>query len=135
MKKIMYVGGSWGDAIYFLNPDDEVKTRIYGFKHRYYNGFAEGSVLFDLAYNQNEKTIPLYLIHGIEYKDDPHDMFFANIKLIGNVRNPRPAKGEYGVDWFKEPCRELLEEYLSRSWWWRYKHKTFINTLTEMLES
>ena len=132
MKQIMYVGGSWGDAIYFLNPQKEERDRIYGFK---FNTPSNGSVLFDLAHNFENDTIPLFYVDGIECQNDPRDMFFADIKLIGNVRNPRPAKGDYGVDWFKEPCRELLEEFLTRSWWWRFKHKAFINVLKEMLES
>lgn len=131
-KRVMYVGGGWGDAIYFLNPDDEVKTRIYGFKHRWYNGFAEGSVLFDLAHNTYNDTIPLYLIKNIEYKDDPHDMFFADIELMGDVRNPKTD--DYKPDWFMEPVKELIAEYEKLSWWQRRKKRHIIRTLKEMVE-
>ena len=52
----MYLGGGWGDAIYYFNDE---KTRIYGFKGRG-KTFSEGSVLFDLANHKNDEKIPLY---------------------------------------------------------------------------
>lgn len=132
MRHIMYVGGCWGNAIYFLNPEKEEKDRIYGFK---FKTPSNGSVLFDLAHNKGNDTIPLYYVDGIKCEDDPKDMFFADIKLIGNIRNPRPTNEDYGLDWYIEPCKELLEEFLSRSWWWRFKHREYIKVLKGMIES
>lgn len=132
MRRIMYVGGGWGDAIYFLNPERENKDRIYGFK---FKTPSNGSVLFDLANNEHNATIPLYYVDDIKCERDPRDMFCANIRLIGNVRNPKPANGDYKKDWFKEPCKELLEELLSRSWWWRFRHKEFIDVVKGMIVS
>ena len=101
----MYVGGTWGDAIYLWNKEN---TRIYGFKNPATNGFAEGSVLFDLGNNVENDTIPLYYVSNIKYEDDPHDMFFADIDLIGNVENP---KNDYDKSWYKEPIKKLISEY------------------------
>ena len=136
-KKVMYIGGSWGDAIYFF--DRVNKTRIYGFKDPWFNGFAEGSVLFDLANNKNNDTIPLYYISDIQYEDDPKDMFFAYIDLIGNVENP---KGEYAVDWYKPYIDKVKENLIKKknetsffNFSERRKLKKFIRTLEEMKES
>ena len=106
-KRVMYVGGTWGNAIYFI--DKEKRERIYGFKDPYHHSFAEGSVLFDLANYINEDTVPLYLIRNIDRKEDPSDMFFADITLIGNVKNPKPTT--YEDDWYVEPCKELYNHY------------------------
>ena len=129
----MYVGGCWGNAIYMWNDS---KTRIYGFKDPWRNGFAEGSVLFDLANHKEEDTIPLYYISNIDYKDDPKDMFFADIELIANIENP---KNDYPMNWFKpyldKPIKELTEKsdglgVLKIKE--RNKLRDFIDTLKEM---
>ena len=137
-KRIMYVGGGWGNAIYRFDDDE---TRIYGFKDRYRNGFAEGSLLFDLAHHVNDDRVPLYIITNIDYKDDPRDMFFADITLVGEVKNPKPGNGNYENEWYVEPCRELLNEYKKvyeaipfLSFKERKKTKRLIGTLEELLE-
>ena len=129
----MYLGGSWGNAIYFWNDE---KTRIYGFKDPYRNSFAEGSVMFDLANNQHNDTIPLYYISNIKYEDDPKDMFFADISLIGNVENP---KNDYPNDWFKGHLNDLYEKYKKEhdetsvlKFKERKRLKVFMDTLKEM---
>lgn len=130
-KRIMYIGGSWGNAIYFLDDD---KSRIYGFKDRYNNSFAEGSVLFDLANHIHEDTIPLYYISNIEYADDPRDMFFADTTLIGNVENP---KDDYPLTWFKNGLGKLRDEYrhqLELTSPFKFKQKAWIKEILKTLD-
>ena len=129
----MYIGGGWGNAIYFW---DKEKTRIYGFKK---DNFEEGSVLFDLANNKYNETIPLYLITNIEYEYDPSDMFFADISLIGNVENYIKGVGEYPINWFKGHLTDIREDYentYKQTSIFKFKERrrlrTLINTLNEL---
>lgn len=130
-KSIMYVGGTWGDAIYFQNKE---KTRVYGFKGRG-NTFLDGSVLFDLANNKNNDTIPLYYISNIEWKDDPRDMFFADISLIGNVKNP--CLEEYDNDWYKEPLKELIDQYekqINDTWFFEFFKRSRLQKYRDIMK-
>lgn len=134
-KRIMYLGGGWGDAIYYFN---EEKTRIYGFKNRG-NTFSEGSVLFDLANHKNDKKIPLYYISNVEWQEDPSDMFFADIDLIGGVENLSRGFGEYDENWYKETLYKLINEYKEKAknvgfFEFRKKRKIrkYIETMEEM---
>ena len=105
-KHVMYVGGAWGDAIYFWDLE---KTRIYGFKpYR----FAEGSILFDLAHHVDKQYVPMYLVKNMEWQIDPSDMFFADIELICVVRNPMLDK--YPNDWFVNPCIEAKDVFQNK---------------------
>ena len=129
----MYIGGSWGNSIYYANKE---KTEIYGFKDRLYNSFSEGSVLFDLANNKDNDTIPLYYISNINYKDNCRDMFFADISLIGYVENPKP-KGEYEINWFKGRLGKLRDEYLKeyeKTGFLKFKKRKLIKEFIKTLE-
>lgn len=139
----MYVGGVWGDAIYLWpdEPEKEGKTSIYGFKDPWRNGFAEGSVLFDLVHYKYEDSIPLYYVSNIKYKDDPRDMFTADISFIGMVKNPKPDGLNYDMCWYKDGLNPIIEDYEKQykaipffSFRKRRKVKTFINTLREMMD-
>ena len=103
MKYIMYIGGTWGD---YINFQDNKKDRIYGFRP-WNRRCSDGSVLFDLAGNRNNDTIPLYYVKNIRWQDDPNDMFFADIELIGNVDNP---KNGYGDCWYAQGVEKLQEQ-------------------------
>ena len=107
MKRIMYVGGGWGNSIDFWPEHEPNPTKIVGFKP-WDQRFSEGSVLFDLAHNLHEDTIPLYYVHDIEWQRDPSDMFFAKVSLIGRVEN----RYKYSRDnlWFVRPCCQLLKK-------------------------
>ena len=129
----MYLGGGWGDAIYYFNDE---KTRIYGFKGPG-KTFSEGSVLFDLANNKDKDEIPLYYISNIKWQDDPSDMFFADIDLIGGV--PNPKTGNYNEDWYKTTICYLINDYkkiLKKTSFFEFKKrrklKNYIETMEEM---
>lgn len=133
----MYVGGGWGDAIYIFNDEN---TRIYGFKDPWRRRVVEGSVLFNLADNRYNDTIPLYYVSNVEYKDDPKDMFFADIELIGNVENPKTE--DYEPNWYKPYIDKVEKELVEKrdktnffNFGERVKLKKFIETLNEMKES
>lgn len=135
VKRVMYIGGGWGNAIYFANDS---KTRIYGFKGRG-NTFSEGSVLFDLANHKDDDKIPLYYISNVEWEDDPSDMFFADIDLIGGVENLSKGFGEYDENWYKTTLYKLINEYKKKVknlgfFEFRKKRKIreYINTMEEM---
>ena len=132
-KRVMYVGGHWGDSISYLNDDH---TKIYGFKDRCFNSFAEGSVLFDIANYKHEDTIPLYLITNIEYNDDPGDMFCADITLIGNVENPKPS-GDYQTMWYRPYLGKLIEKYkneLNEVSFFKRRRKKYLTHIINTLE-
>ena len=132
-KRVMYVGGYWGNSISYLNDDH---TKIYGFKDRCFNSFAEGSVLFDIANYKHKDTIPLYLITNIEYDDDPGDMFCADITLIGNVENPKPS-GDYSTTWYRPYLGKLIEKYkneLNEVSFFKRKRKEFLKRIIDTME-
>ena len=66
----MYIGGTWGD---YINFQDNKKDRIYGFRP-WNRRCSDGSVLFDLAGNKNNDTIPLYYVKNIRWQDDPNEL-------------------------------------------------------------
>lgn len=103
-KHVKYIGGGWGDGStsYF----DDNKTRITGFS-RY--GYDEGSVLFDLANFKDKEFIPLYYISNIEWQWNNPSQFFANITLIGYVKNVY-NEGNKGNFWYKCALEPLIEE-------------------------
>ena len=132
-KRVMYVGGYWGNSISYLNDDH---TKIYGFKDRCFNSFSEGSVLFDIANYKHKDTIPLYLITNIEYDDDPGDMFCADITLIGNVENPKPS-GDYSTTWYRPYLGKLIEKYkneLNEVSFFKRKRKEFLKRIIDTME-
>lgn len=132
-KRVMYVGGTWGNSIDYL---DDGHTKIYGFKERLFHSFAEGSVLFDIVNYKYEDTIPLYLITNIEYKDDPGDMFCADITLIGNVENPKPS-GDYQTIWYRPYLGKLIEKYkneLNAVSFFKRKRKKYLTHIINTLE-
>jgi len=138
MKRIMYIGGGWGNSIYFWPEHEPNPAKIVGFK-QWDLRFSEGSVLFDLAHNLHEDTIPLYYVHDIEWQRDPSDMFFAKISLIGRVEN----RYKYSRDnlWFVEPCRVLLNNLRDKrckTSWFKFGKgkilKEYIKTLEEMIK-
>lgn len=135
MKRIMYVGGGWGNVINMWGNDN---LRIFGFKPQW-ERFSEGSVLFDLAHNLMEDTIPLYYIYDVDWQNDPRDMFFAKIDLIGRIENL--YKYHKDMFWFVQPCRILLynlREKRSKLPWYKFskrrKLKKYINTVEEMIK-
>lgn len=137
MRQILYVGGRFGNSISFWQENDPNPTRIVGFK-QFDQRFSEGSVLFDLARNLMEDTIPLYYVHHIEWKPVPRDMFLAKISLIGRVYNLY----KYSNDnlWFIGPCRELLKNLRHRLRMTsrfrirkRIKLKKYIKTVEEII--
>ena len=87
---IFYVGnGGWGNSCYFL---EEGKTdRIYGWKPKRFSH----AIFIDLCHHLDE-GVPLYESTGIEWCDDPRDMFFADVKLIGTISNDVARRG--GLD-------------------------------------
>ena len=124
--RVMYLGGTWGDAMYYFDDDHK---RIYGFKNRVNNAFSDGSVMFDLANHKNDDNIPLYLITDIKFEDDPADMFYANISLLGNVKNPHKGSGGYNDSWYKPYIGEILDEYknkLKRLSFFKREEKKFL---------
>lgn len=132
-KRVMYVGGTWGDSICYMNDNH---TKIYGFKNRLFHSFAEGSVLFDIVNYKYEDIIPLYLITNIEYKDDPGDMFCADITLLGNVENPKPD-GDYSTIWYKPYLGKLIEKYkneLNEVSFFKRKRKKYLTHIINTLE-
>lgn len=129
-KRVVYIGGSWGDAIHFLDDD---KSKIYGFKD-HFRRFDDGSVLFDLANHKHEDTIPLYYISNIKFADDPRDAFTADITLIGNVENP---KNGYPLTWFKNGLGKLRDEYrhqLELTSFFKFKQKAWIKEILKTLD-
>ena len=132
----MYVGGGWGDAINMCGDNNQ---EIYGFKP-WNKRFSEGSVLFDLANNLMEDTIPLYYIHDINWKEDPRDMFFAKIDLIGRIANHYKYRRD--MLWFVQPCSVLLynlREKRSKLPWYKFSKrrelKKYIDTVNEMIKN
>ena len=132
----MYLGGGWGDAIYYANDEN---TRIYGFKGRG-KTFSEGSVLFDLInHKKGDEKVPLYYISNIKWQDDPSDMFFADIDLIGGVDDITRGFGDYDENWYKETLFILINEYKKKAksvgffeFRKKRKIKKYIETMEEM---
>ena len=131
-KHVKYIGGVWGDSVSYF---DDNKTRITGFSE---SGFDEGSVLFDLANSKDKEFVPLYYISNIEWQWGNQSQFFANITLIGYVKNVYNEKNK-GNFWYKyalEPLIEELRKKLSNTSIFAFKKraqlKEFIETLLLM---
>jgi len=133
-KHVKYIGGGWGDGSTSYFNDN--KTRITGFS-RY--GFDEGSVLFDLANFKDKEFIPLYYISNIEWQWNNPSQFFANITLIGYVKNVynERNKGDFWYEYALKPLiRELTDKLSNTSFFafgQRAQLKKFIKTLNLML--
>ena len=131
MKHVMYIGyAKWGDEIEFSGNDN---TSIIGHKPYY---FSEGSVVFDYVNNKYNEYIPLYYVKNVSWFDDPHDMFRADVELIGKVKNTTLNKIRLKRSWFVNPCKELLaqmeKEYKDTSFFHfskRHTIKKFIDVL------
>ena len=102
--RVMYLGSCWGNAIYYLDNSHE---RIYGYKDPLSNDFHDGSVMFDIINHYDDDVIPLYLVTNKKRCNNPRDMFFADIYLIGHVKNPYNYQG----NWYHPYIGDLLEEY------------------------
>lgn len=77
MKKILYTGyRSWGNEIDFFNAEH---TKISGW---YPEKFDNGSILIN---NPKDKESELFIINNIRFCEDPTDMFFADVKSLGNI--------------------------------------------------
>lgn len=84
---IFYVGnGGWGNACYFL--EEGQTDKIYGWKPRRFSH----AIFIDLCHHLNEE-VPLYETTNVYWNDNPHDMFFADVKYIGTISNEIAREG------------------------------------------
>lgn len=67
---------SWGNAIYWLDKPTDYK--IYGFIAS--PKIKEGD---ELRIRLSSGRIGCLIMYNIDYKNDPRDMFFANVKELG----------------------------------------------------
>lgn len=134
-KHVKYIGGVWGNSISYFNDS---RTRITGFSK---SGFDEGSVLFDLANSKDKEFVPLYYISNIEWMWNNSSQFFANITLIGYVKNVYNERnnGDFWYEYALKPLIEELKGKLSNTSVFAFKKraqlKKFIETLKLMLKS